>query len=209
MRQGRLFVFSGPSGVGKGTICKELVKDPSLKLSVSMTTRSPREGEKEGISYFFVSREQFDRTVEENGLLEHAEIYGNCYGTPRKAVMHNLQAGFDVILEIEMQGAMQVKRSFPEAILVFVLPPSLEVLRQRLSGRGTETEEQMQRRLQSSLEEIRLLKDYEYFVINDDLAAAVNDAMSIIKAERLKAEDSCEELISKYEEENKCFFTHQ
>jgi guanylate kinase len=209
MRQGRLFVFSGPSGVGKGTICRELVKDPSLRLSVSMTTRTPREGEQEGISYFFVTREQFQKTVEENGLLEHAEIYGNCYGTPRKAVMDSLRAGFDVILEIEMQGALQVKRSFPEAILVFVLPPSLEVLRQRLSGRGTETEEQMRNRLSSSLEEIRLIKDYDYFVINDDLAAAVADAMGIIKAERLKVAGSSEEIISRYEEENKCFFTHQ
>ena len=202
MREGRLFVFSGPSGVGKGTVCKELVKDPSLKLSISMTTRSPREGEQEGISYFFVSREEFEETIKEGGLLEHAKIYENYYGTPRKAVMESLKAGYDVILEIEMQGALQVKSSFPDAILVFILPPSMEVLRQRLIGRSTETPEQLALRMKGTLQEMQYIKDYDYYLINDDLDACVSDARSIIKAERFKLRnDDWKEIVRKYEEE--------
>jgi guanylate kinase len=166
-----------------------------------MTTRAPRGQEVNGREYYFVTREEFQKTVEEGGLLEHAEIYGNCYGTPRKAVMERLREGYDVILEIEMQGALQVKKSFSEAILVFILPPSLKILRERLTGRGTETEEQVENRLKTSLEEIKMIRAYDYFVVNNDLNKAVSDAMTIIKAERSRVTDNCEDIIRKYEEE--------
>ena len=204
MRQGRLFILSGPSGAGKGTICKALMDqgDPKLKLSVSMTTRAPRNGEVEGISYFFVSQEEFRRTIEEGGFLEHAEIYGNCYGTPKKAVLEELSKGNDVILEIEMQGAMQAKKAYPESILIFVLPPSLKVLRDRLAGRKTETTEQLDRRTRQALSEIKRITDYDYFVVNDKLEDAVEQARAVILATRQTVDpESSKAAIEKYEEE--------
>ena len=147
MKQGKLFVFSGPSASGKGTICRELLKDPDTWLSVSFTTRAPREGEEHGVHYFFVTREEYDRTVEEDGFLEHAEIYGNAYGTPKRYALEHMAAGEDVILEIEMQGAIQVKTRFPEAILIFVTPPSAHELKRRLTERGTEDEATISKRM--------------------------------------------------------------
>ncbi|MBQ7083459.1 MAG: guanylate kinase, partial [Oscillospiraceae bacterium] len=139
--KGLLIVFSGPSGVGKGTVLKEYLKKyPDTAFSVSATTRSPREGEVDGQHYYFMSRSDFDRLVENDGFLEHAEFAGNCYGTPRGPVEENLQKGIDVVLEIEVQGALQVKEKCPDALLIFVMPPSFEELRRRLFGRGTEDE---------------------------------------------------------------------
>ena len=201
MQSGRLFVLSGPSGTGKGTICKELIKDGTADLSVSMTTRAPRTGEIEGVSYYFVTREEYDRTIAEDGFLEHAEIYGNCYGTPKAPVLEKLAKGRDVILEIEMQGAVNVKKAYPDAVLIFVLPPSLKVLKDRLTGRGTESEEQLQKRTVQALSEIHRIFEYDYSVINDDLQTAVEDVKAIMKAEHFKVNAETAFLVKKYEEE--------
>ena len=147
---GKLFILSGPSGAGKGTICKELLAQTSrddVQLSVSMTTRNPRNGETEGASYYFVSKEEFLRKIEAGGLLEHAEVYGNYYGTPKQPVIEKLAAGIDVILEIDMQGALKVKENYPDGVFIFILPPSMSELRKRLTGRGTETSEAIEMRL--------------------------------------------------------------
>ena len=201
MDQGKLFVFSGPSGTGKGTICRELLNDPRTWLSVSFTTRRPREGEIHGVHYYFVTREEYDRTVEEDGFLEHAEIYGNAYGTPKQHALEHMAAGEDVILEIEMQGALQVKKAYPEAILIFVLPPSLKELRDRNRRRGSETEEQIATRMKTTLSEIELLPEYDYFLINDDLDEAIATARAIMRAEHCKTAGSAQTLIDRYKEE--------
>ena len=201
MKQGRLFVISGPSGAGKGTICKELIASGIADLSISMTTRKPRGIEQEGIHYYFVSKEEFQQAIDEGNMLEWAEIYANRYGTPKKPVLEKLAQGRDVILEIEMQGAMQVKKSYPKSVLIFVLPPSISVLRKRLVDRGTETPEQIDLRTKTTLEEIKTIKDYSYFIINDDLASAVDDALTIINAEHLRVEDEAEDIIQRYERE--------
>ena len=201
MKQGKLFVFSGPSASGKGTICRELLKEPGTWLSVSLTTRQPREGEEHGVHYYFVTREEYDRTVDEDGFLEHAEIYGNCYGTPKRYALEHMAAGEDVILEIEMQGALQIKKAYPEAVLIFVLPPSLAELENRIRKRGSESEEQIRSRMEKTLSEIDLLPEYDYFLINDDLEDAIRTAKAIIKAEHCKTAGSAKALIERYKEE--------
>ncbi len=201
MRQGRLFVVSGPSGAGKGTICSKLLETGDLELSVSMTTRAPRGKEVPGVSYYFVTHEEFQKTIDEGGLLEWAEIYGNRYGTPKAPVLKKLDEGKDVILEIEMQGAMQVKKNYPQCVLIFVLPPSLTELKKRLIARGTESPEQIELRTRSTLEEIKKIKDYSYFIINDELNAALEDARTIIRAEHLRVDDRAGEIIQRYENE--------
>lgn len=201
MKQGKLFVFSGPSASGKGTICRELLKDPGTWLSVSLTTRAPREGEEHGVHYYFVTREEYDRTVEEDGFLEHAEIYGNCYGTPKRYALEHMAAGEDVILEIEMQGALQIKKAYPEAVLIFVLPPSLKELRSRILKRGSESEEQIEARMKTTISEIELLPEYDYFLVNDDLEEAIGTARSIMKAEHCKTAGTAQSLIARYKEE--------
>ena len=183
--KGILIVVSGFSGVGKGTLMRELLHTyDNYALSVSMTTRKPREGEQEGVSYFFVDKETFERTIAQDGLVEYAEYCGNYYGTPKQYVESCLEQGKDVILEIEIQGAMKVKERFPQSLLLFVMPPDAQELRRRLAGRGTEEEEVIRRRLERAKEESKGIENYEYIIINDDLEACVREMHAIITAAR-------------------------
>ena len=184
-RKGILIVVSGFSGAGKGTLMKELLKRyDNYALSVSMTTRAPREGEVDGESYFFVDKETFERTIAEDGLIEYASYCGNYYGTPRAYVEKCLQDGRDVILEIEIQGALKVKEKFPESLLLFVMPPSAAELKRRLEGRGTESPEVIRERLVRASEEAEGIENYEYLIINDDLDECVREMNDIINAAR-------------------------
>ena len=167
MRHGNLFVVSGPSGTGKGTLIARLLEEvPDAWLSVSATTRRPRPGEEEGVSYYFLTKEEFLSLAEEGGFLEWAEYSGNCYGTPRASVEREMAAGRQVILEIEVQGALQVREKMPEAHLVFIEPPSLEELERRLRGRGTETEEKVRERLETAKRELPYAPQYDYQIVN-------------------------------------------
>lgn len=177
----KLIVLSGPSGVGKGTIVKKLLQKGGYALSVSCTTRAPREGETDGVSYFFIDREKFLEEIKEGGFLEYSEHFGNLYGTPKKFVEQQLKA-HNVILEIEVDGALQVKRAYPDALLIMILPPSAEELRARLTGRGSETEESIKKRLERMTYELSKKDSYDYSVINDVLDDAVNDIDRIIKS---------------------------
>lgn len=182
-RKGILVVVSGFSGAGKGTLMKNLVKTyDNYALSISMTTRQPREGEEEGREYFFVSRETFEEKAGQGGLIEHACYCGNYYGTPREYVETQLEQGRDVILEIEIQGALKVKEKFPDALLLFVMPPSAAQLRERLAGRGTETPEVIEKRLCRAAEEAKGIESYDYIVENDDLEICTRELHSIIRA---------------------------
>lgn len=181
--RGILIVVSGFSGAGKGTLMKRLVEDyEDYALSVSATTRAPRAGEVHGREYFFLQREQFEKKIEENGLIEYACYCDNYYGTPREYVEQQLSEGKDVILEIEIQGARKIKAQYPEALLLFVMPPSAEELKRRLIGRGTETMEVIEKRMRRAAEEAEGIEDYEYIVINDDLDVCVRELHEIIKA---------------------------
>ena len=198
---GKLFILSGPSGAGKGTICKALLAETDLELSVSMTTRNPRAGETDGESYYFVSKEEFLRKIEASGFLEYAEVYGNFYGTPKQPVIDKLSAGTDVILEIDMQGALKVKENYPDGVFIFILPPSMSELRKRLTGRGTETAEAIEMRLGETLKELSYIDKYDYCVVNGQLEEAVTRVKAIVTAEHSRVTFTAEELISRYKEE--------
>ncbi len=183
MKKGALIVISGFSGAGKGTLVKKMLSAyDRFALSISMTTRAPREGEVNGREYFFVTREEFDETVANGGLLEHATYVGNSYGTPKSYVEEQIANGKDVILEIEVQGALQVKEIFPEAILLFVTPPSIAELKKRLTGRGTEAEEVVNKRILRAAEEVVLMDRYDYILVNDDLDECMANAVKYIDA---------------------------
>ncbi|WP_334298255.1 guanylate kinase [Peptostreptococcus russellii] len=203
-KKGLLLVISGPSGAGKGTICKELLKvGTSTKLSISATTRNPRAGEKEGINYYYKTREEFENMIAEGEFLEYAQIYDNYYGTPKKAIFHELEKGNDVILEIEMQGAMQIKKAYPEAVFIFILPPSLMELKNRIVGRGTETIEQIEKRFGSAYSEIKLIGDYDYFIFNNVVEKSADEIKHIIYAEKNKVGRYKKDVLEMFEKEIK------
>ena len=201
-RKGLLLVVSGPSGAGKGTICKALLnKNDQIKLSVSATTRKPRNGEVHGVNYFFIEKEEFTKMIENGEFLEYAQIYDNFYGTPKAAIIECLEKGQDVILEIEMQGARQIKEVYPEGVFIFVLPPSLEELKSRIVGRGTETQEEIEKRFSCAFEEINQIFNYDYFIVNEDIEKSVSDVEAIICAEKNKVTRYKNNIIDKFKEE--------
>jgi len=201
MAKGQLFIISGPSGVGKGTIAQRLLADMDITFSVSMTTRAPRPGEVDGKDYFFVTDEEFDKTIAENGFLEYAGKFGNRYGTPLKPILEKLNAGQDVLLDIDIQGAISVKKSYPKGVFIFILPPSMAELRKRITGRGTETPESLRKRLGKALEEISYIDKYDYCIVNGELEEAINRVKAILVAEHSRVTDDIYKLIDTYKEE--------
>ncbi|CAM4030279.1 guanylate kinase [Catellicoccus marimammalium] len=188
--RGLLIVLSGPSGVGKGTVRKAIFEgdDHQFEYSVSMTTRKKREGEVEGVDYFFRTREEFEELIKKGEMLEYAEYVGNYYGTPLRYVEDTLNSGKDVFLEIEVQGAMHIKEKCPDAVFIFLTPPSLEELRQRIEGRGTDEPKIIDERMKVAVEEIQMMKNYDYAVINDEVPLAVKRIKDIISSEHYRVE---------------------
>ena len=201
--RGLLVVVSGFSGVGKGTLVKKLVTEcDNYALSVSMTTRKPREGEIDGVSYFFVDHDTFEQTIAQDGLVEYASYVGNYYGTPKAWVEEQRNSGKDVVLEIEVQGALKVKEKFPDAVLIFVLPPSAKELKRRLEGRGTETQDVVLKRLSRAEEESAFVEQYDYIVVNDDLGACMEAVNGIVRAEHQRPNLNLEHITNLKEELN-------
>lgn len=187
MNKGLLIIVSGPSGVGKGTVLKSVFSsDPNLVYSVSCTTRPPREGERNGIEYHFLTKEQFEQNIKDGKMLEFAEYCNNYYGTNAEYVENQRNEGRDVVLEIEVQGALQVMKKCPDAISIFIAPPSFETLKKRLIGRGTESEEIISARISKANEELSYINEYEYKVVNDKLEDACDDINAILRANRVK-----------------------
>lgn len=187
MERGLLIVVSGASGTGKGTVCRKILSDAqNMYYSISATTRSARTGETDGVEYFFVSVEEFQQWLAEGKFLEHAEVYGNFYGTPRHKIEERLNHGEDVLLEIDTQGALSVMEKCPDGVYIFLLPPSLEELQARIKNRGTESPETFARRFQSATNEIEIGKKYQYVVVNDSVDAAAEKILAIIFAERCR-----------------------
>lgn len=197
--EGMLIVISGPSGVGKGTIYNSVLERmPKVKTSISVTTRSPRRTETDGVEYFFRTKEQFIEMIKNDELLEYAEVFGNYYGTPKQHVFDVVNSGETIMLEIDVEGAKQIKSKFPSCVTVFIMPPSLEVLKERLIGRATDNEDVIKRRLSEATREISEYKLFDYCIFNDDLNNAIDDAVSIIRSERnriVRNENKIKELI--------------
>ncbi len=189
MKKGLLIVISGASGTGKGTVCKELLaRERGVAFSVSATSRAPREGEQDGREYYFRTRAEFEAMIAEGAFLEYADVYGNYYGTPLAPIEARRSAGEDILLEIDTQGALNVMERCPDGTFIFLLPPSLEELRRRITGRGTESEESLVRRLAAARDEIRLGRRYRYAVLNDTVEDATARIQTILAAERLRAD---------------------
>ncbi|NTW72311.1 MAG: guanylate kinase [Eubacteriaceae bacterium] len=187
--KGLLIVISGPSGAGKGTVCKELLKQmKNLAVSVSATTREPRNGEIEGVNYYFLNKGNFLDMIGNNEFLEYAKVYDNYYGTPKTPVLDMLDTGVDVILEIDIQGAAQVRANYPDGIYIFVVPPSIKELEKRITERGTESKEQLSKRMDCAYDEIRNAANYSYIVINEKVPVAAYQIASIITAEKCRSE---------------------
>ena len=204
--KGKLVVISGFSGAGKGTLMKALMKEygDSYALSVSATTRNPRPGEMDGVDYFFVTKDKFEQMIAEDALIEYAQYVGNYYGTPKEYVQQQLDLGKNVILEIEIQGALKVKKQFPQTLLLFVTPPSAEILKERLIGRGTEDMEIINKRLSRACEEAEGIENYDYLVINDNLDICVEEVHQMIRNEHLTIARN-EKAIAQMREELKGF----
>lgn len=186
MSKGKIYVVSGPSGVGKGTVVKRIAEENErIVLSVSATTREPRDGEVDKVHYYFMTKEEFLKTADEDGFLEHAVYCDNCYGTPKKAVFDKIEEGFDVILEIDIQGGLQILEKLPEAMGIFILPPSYKELEKRLRGRQSETDEVVKKRLEAAKAEIKQSYLYDYFVVNDTVDHAVDSVVKIIEGNRI------------------------
>ncbi len=192
MSKGLLIVVSAPSGCGKGTILGEILKDDKFYYSVSATTRSPREGEQNGVNYHFITREDFEERIKNNAMLEYAEYCGNYYGTPKKEIEEMREMGKNVLLEIEVQGAMKVREICPDAVFVFILPPSVNELERRLRKRGTETDEVIAERVSQAKGELAFAEKYDYVVVNNALEDAICDFRAVIKAEELKVSNARE-----------------
>lgn len=201
MAQGFLLIISGPAGTGKGTVCKELLdRNKDIKFSVSATTRKPRVGEEEGVNYHFIEDEKFENMIEKDEFLEHAYVHTNYYGTPKKFVMDEVEKGEIVLLEIDVQGALQVKKNYSEAVFIFLLPPTMEELKNRIVKRGTESEEDINTRFENAFKELDFVGEYDYFVINDKIEDAVANIEAIIEAEKLRVKrhsDIKDKVISK------------
>ena len=186
-KNGKLYVFTGPSGTGKGTILSQVLKqDKRLFLSVSATTRAPREGETHGKHYYFLDKQTFEDKINKGEFLEHAQYVGNYYGTLEEPVNEQLKSGNDVVLEIEVQGAMQIHEKRPDAVMIFVAPPSIEELERRLIGRGTENAEKIAARMKTAEEELKQSDKFDYIIVNDDLDCAIADLLAILRAERCR-----------------------
>ena len=204
-KKGILIILSGFSGVGKGTVVKRLLSDyDNYALSISATTRKPREGEEEGISYFFKSKEKFEKMIEEDAFIEYARYVENYYGTPKAYLQEQLDAGKDVILEIEIQGALKVKEKYPDALMLFLVPPDAQILKNRLLGRGTETAEVVRDRLKRAAQEAREMGSYEYIVVNDDLDTCVKQVHALIQSAHCKKSHNTE-FIKELQQDMNCF----
>ena len=195
MRKGFLIVVSGPSGAGKGTVCSAFLEEhEDVAYSVSATTREPRAGEQEGVNYYFLSRGEFESMIENGELLEWAEVYGNYYGTPLKKIEEKLSKGQDILLEIDTQGALNVQKKFPDGVYVFILPPSIEELAKRLRGRGTDSEEAVERRLAAAAGEIAVAREYAYTIVNDTVEHSVQTLAAIVSAEHARTCNNLEKI---------------
>ncbi|MQM72704.1 MAG: guanylate kinase [Pseudoramibacter sp. EUB1.1] len=192
-QRGQLIILSGPSGAGKGTVCQAATAhNPNLKISISATTRAPRGAERDGVEYFFLDKADFEKKIEENAFLEYAKVHDHYYGTPKAHVLQMLDEGTDVILEIDVQGAAQIKEKLGFGVLIFIAPPSIEVLKKRLVNRKTDSDAQIQLRMKNALTELKQAEHYDYVIVNDTVDQAAADLEAIIRAERCRTQNNLE-----------------